>query len=95
MPAFVVHRMTAERSVTDSTSGPSVIRTRASAAPARRRYTDPGYATVVAFTDEIGPVKPVYGMWQDVQATLRKTERFLSHSSSFPRTWTCCIPLSW
>src|SRR5260370_5770171 len=33
-----------------------------------REWTVPGNATIVRLTEGIGPLKPVYGKWQDAQA---------------------------
>src|ERR1700758_783545 len=43
-----------------------------------RKWADPGYATMVRFTEEIGPLKPRYGMGQIAHASVRLGEIFLS-----------------
>src|SRR6266481_7683547 len=52
---------------------------------------DPGYATIVRLTDGIGPLKPVYGMWQKAQALFLKGDMFSSKFMSLPsRTFALC-----
>jgi hypothetical protein len=49
-----------------------------------RNLTDPGYATIVKFTDGIGPLKPTYGIWQNAQALVWKGDIFLSKFRTLP-----------
>jgi hypothetical protein len=56
-----------------------------------RRCPDPGYATVIAFTDEIGLLKPAYGIWQELQAAFALTEMVVSNNSS----WCAPVDVVW
>src|SRR5882762_7010706 len=47
-----------------------------------RKCAVPGYATIVRFTDEIGPLQATYGMWQDAQAEFLLGDMFLSYFMS-------------
>ena len=45
-------------------------------------------------SSDTGPVKPVDGMWQNAQASLRFTESCLSYSIALPSSSICCTWLS-
>ena len=54
---------------------------------------------MVRFSSDTGPVKPISGMWQKAQASLRFTESCLSYSINLPSNSICwtfrrhCKPL--